>query len=307
MARKIVATAYGEPREVLSVIDVEPPVPADGEVVVEIRAAGLNPFDVKKAAGVMGDDPSKLPLSLGNEASGVVHAAADGTGFAPGDEVVVQPVTGGFADYAAAPAANVHRKPAGVPFEKAAGLLLAGTTAADTVETLAPGADDVVLVHGGAGAVGSIAVVLAAARGATVVATASEDNHDYVRSLGGIPVTYGDGLLDAVRAAAPSPVTGVIDTVGNDETIDVSEELVAPGRIVSTAAWGRADDGLVLVDGSTDESRKHRREAVAPLLAALADGRIDIEIAGSYSFDDAAEAFEALSGPHPRGKYVLHP
>ncbi len=307
MTRKLVATAFGAPREVLTVVDVELPTASVGTVTVDVRAAGINPFDVKSVQGVMGEDPAKLPLQIGNECSGVVREAAAGTGPAAGDRVVVYPVSGAFAETVVAPAASVHTLPDTVDFDQAAGLLLAGVTAYDLVETLDITETDTVLVHGGAGAVGSIAVVLAVSRGATVIATASPANHEAVRALGATPVDHHSVLLDAVRSAATTPVTAVIDTVGVDDAIDVSLELVEPGRIASIAAWGRAGDGITILDGSTDASKRHRRDAVQPLLAAAADGRIVIEVAGTSTFDDAADSFDALAGRHPRGKYILHP
>ncbi|GEE03975.1 putative oxidoreductase [Gordonia spumicola] len=305
MTRKLVATAFGAPREVLTVIDV--PRPSDGDVIVDVKAAGLNPFDVKSVKGVMGTDPARLPLTIGNEGAGVVREAAADTGFVAGDRVVVYPASGTFAQTVAVPAGSAHRLPDGVGFDEAAGLLLAGATAFDLVETLDIGADDTVLVHGGAGAVGSIVVVLAVGRGATAIASASPRNHDAVRALGARPVSYGEGFLYAVREAASSPVTAAIDTVGSDEAIDVSLALVGADRVASIAAWGRVDDGITVLNGSSEASKKHRRDAVEPLLAALADGRVTVEIAGTSTLDDAADAFEALAGDHPRGKYILHP
>ncbi|MGO3328530.1 quinone oxidoreductase family protein [Gordonia sp. (in: high G+C Gram-positive bacteria)] len=307
MTRRLVATDYGSPAQVLSVIDADDPVADDGHVVVAVAAAGLNPFDVKRVRGVMSSDPSALPLAIGGEAAGTVAHAGSGTGLAVGDRVAVYPVSGAFAEQVVVDAAAVHPIPDGASTEAAAGLLLAGVTAYDTVATLDVGADDVVLVHGGSGAVGSVAVVLAAARGATVIATASSTNHDYLRGLGAIPVSYHGDLAAAVRDAAPDAVTAVIDTVGTDAAIDASLQAVSPDRIVSIAAWGRADDGIVLLNGSSEASRANRRAAVAPLLDALADGTITVDIVGTFSFDDAAQAFDALDGPHPRGKYLLTP
>lgn len=308
MAKQIIADAYGDPAEVLEVTDVAVPKPGREQVVVQVRAAGLNPFDVKVVSGAMGENPDKLPLSPGAEAAGVVHAAGAASGFAVGDEVVVYPATAAFAEYVLAPAANVHHKPAGLGFAEAASLLLAGVTAVDTLATLRVDGDDVVLVHGGSGAVGSIVVTEAVAAGATVIATASPRNHEHLRELGAVPVAHGEGLAAAINdARGERRITAVVDTVGTDEAIDVSLELVAPHRIVSIAAWGRVDDGIVIVDGSSEQSRHYRREAVAPLLTDAADGRIGVEVARTFSFDDAGQAFNELSGAHARGKFVFEP
>lgn len=308
MAKKIIATGYGDPADVLAVTDVDVPSPGPTDVVVAVRAAGLNPYDVKLVRGVMGTKPEKLPLSLGAEVAGVVHAAGAESGYRAGDEVVAYPAAAALAEYVLADADRVHRKPADLGFAEASSLLLAGVTAVDTLATLGVTGDDVLLVHGGAGAVGSIVVSEAVAAGATVIATASDRNHDHLRESGAVPVAYGEGLAEAITEARDGKrVTGVIDTVGTDEAIDVSLDLVAPHRIVSVAAWGRVDDGIVVVDGSSEQSRHHRRAAVEPLLEDAASGRITVDIARTFGFDDAAEAFDELLGAHPRGKYVFEP
>ncbi|WP_366929044.1 NADP-dependent oxidoreductase [Gordonia sp. (in: high G+C Gram-positive bacteria)] len=308
MAKKIIAAEYGDPVNVLEVAEAKIPIPGRKQVVVQVRAAGLNPYDVKVVSGAMGTDASRLPISPGAEASGVVHLAGTDSEFVKGDEVVVYPATAAFAEYVLAEADNVHHLPRGLGFDEAASLLLAGVTAVDALATLRITGDDVVLVHGGAGAVGSIVVTEALAGGATVIATASPRNHDHLRELGAVPVAYGEGLADAVEEArAGKRITAVIDSVGTDEAIDVSLALVAPHRIVSIAAWGRADDGITIIDGSSERSRHHRREAVEPLLADAASGRIAVEIARNFGFDDAGEAFNELVGAHPRGKLVFRP
>ncbi|WOC13153.1 quinone oxidoreductase family protein [Gordonia sp. MP11Mi] len=307
MTRRLVATDYGSPAAVLAVIDEADPTAGDGQVVVAVTAAGLNPFDVKRVTGDMGVKQSALPLVLGGEAAGTVVETESGIGFAVGDRVAVYPAAGAFAERIVAAADAVHRIPDGASSDAAAGLLLAGVTAYDTVATLDVGPDDVVLVHGGSGAVGSIAVVLAAERGARVVATASPTNHDHLRDLGAAPISYDGDIPAAARDAVPDAVTAVIDTAGTDAAIDASLQLVPPDRIVSIAAWGRAGDGIVLLNGSSADSRVHRRAAVVPLLDALADGRISVDVAGTFSLDDAPQAFTALAGRHPRGKYLIKP
>lgn len=307
MALRILAVGYGDPETVLQTVDQPVPEPGDGEVVVRVHSAGVNPFDAKQVRGLVGDDPAKLPMPIGGEAAGVVHAAGAASGFAPGDEVVVYPATGAFAEFVAAPAAHVHRKPADLGFDEAGALLLAGVTAADVLATLGVTGDDVLLVHGGAGAVGSIVVARAVAAGATVIATASAADHDHLRALGAVPVPYTGDLAAAVRAAVTRPVTVVADTVGTDQAIDVSLALVPAGRIVSIAAWGRSGDGITVVDGGTQESRRHRREAVGELLADAAAGRLVVEIAGVYPLAETAAALTAIGGRHKRGKFVVRP
>ena len=164
---------------------------------------------------------------------------------------------------------------------------------------------------GGAGAVGVIAVQLARKIGATVIATAAPANHDHLRELGAIPVAYGDGLLERVQAAAAeSPVTVAIDTVGTDEAIDVSLALVDDrdrDRIVSIAAFGRGDDGIVLINGSTPQSKENRSNAIDDLIADAASGALMTDVAGTYPLDQAAKALDDILSSHPRGKFVLLP
>ncbi|GAC58450.1 putative oxidoreductase [Gordonia hirsuta DSM 44140 = NBRC 16056] len=307
MALRILAADYGDPEAVLQIVDQPVPEPDDGDVVVRVRSAGVNPFDAKQVRGLVGADPAKLPLSIGGEAAGVVHAAGASSGFRPGEEVVVYPATGAFAEFLVAPAAHVHRKPADLGFNEASALLLAGVTAADILATLELTADDVLLVHGGAGAVGSIVVSRAVTAGATVIATASPANHVHLRSLGAVPVAYDGDLLAAVRTAMPSPVTAVADTVGTDQAIDVSLALVPADRIVSIAAWGLTGEGITMVDGSTPASRRNRREAIAGLLDDAAAGRLAVEIGGTFPLQDTAAALSALGGHRPRGKLIIHP
>ncbi|GAB92859.1 quinone oxidoreductase family protein [Gordonia rhizosphera] len=309
MAYRVVATTYGDPVDVLEVVEVTVDDPGPGEVIVENRAIGMNPADVKAVRGLMGRNEAKLPLALGFEAAGVVTAVgADVTGLAVGDEVVVYPAAGCYCETMAVKASAVHRKPASLDFPHAAGLLLAGVTAADAVATAEVTDADTVLVHGGSGAVGTIAIQLARTVGATVIATASPANHEHLRSMGAVPVAYGEGLLDRVRAAASAPVTKVIDTVGNDEAIDTSLALVDdPASIVSIAAFTRTADGIVVIDGSSPSSRRHRAEAIDRLLADAGSGALVIEVAKTFALRDAPAAMNELLSAHPRGKFVLLP
>ncbi|MDL9947914.1 NADP-dependent oxidoreductase [Gordonia sp. ABSL11-1] len=313
MAQRIVATAYGDPAEVLEIVDEEPPRPGPGQVLVETKAIGVNPADAKIVRGTMGGDESKLPLPIGFEAAGVVSAVGDGAvlpdgPLTVGDEVIVYRASGAYADRVLADLTVVHRRPESLDVEHAAGLLLVGVTAADLIGTAGVTADDVVLVHGGSGAVGAITIQLARTAGATVIATASARNHDHVRGLGAIPVAYGDGLLDRIRDAATAPVTVALDTVGTDEAIDASLALVDnPGKIVSVAAFGRASDGIVLVTGSTPESKRLREEAIDGLIADAASGELVTEVAKTFPLAEAATALTELETSHPRGKFILIP
>lgn len=315
MSAVVVATGYGGP-EVLSVIDAPTPEPGPGEVRLAVRAAGVNPIDFKAYSGLFGTDPANLPMRLGAEAAGVVTAVgADAVGpagpIAVGDEVIAYRASGAYAAELVVPADSVVPKPADLSWEQAGGLLLTGATAVHAIEAARVGAGDTVLIHGGAGGVGLMAVQLAVGRGANVVATASPGNHELLRGLGARPVAYGDGLVDRVRAAAPEGVDAAIDTVGTDEAVDVSLELVADRqRIVTIAAFGRASDaGIKLIGGGpgADPGEEIRAAARLQLTAEVEAGRLQVLVAGAYPLTEAAAAHRQSKAGHATGKIVLVP
>jgi NADPH:quinone reductase-like Zn-dependent oxidoreductase len=312
----MVAIAYGGP-EVLSLVEVDVPSPGPGEVTIDVRAAGVNPVDYKffSGAGPFGDSPENLPMHLGLEVAGVITAVGPGAvgpagPLAVGDEVIAYPANGGYASAITMPANAVVPKPAELSWEQAAGLMLVGATAVHAVAVINVGQGDTVLVHGGSGAVGLLAVQLSIAAGATVVATASERNQKLVRDVGAIAVNYGPGLLDRVRQAAPSGISAVIDAVGTDEAIDVSLSLVGDrSRIVSIAARHRADTGIKLIGHGPngDPGTEIRSNAWRDLLPMAASGKLTLLPVKTYPLSEAAEAHILLAQGHPNGKLVLLP
>jgi NADPH:quinone reductase-like Zn-dependent oxidoreductase len=307
-SRRVVATAFGGP-EGLSVHDLELPDPGPGEALVEVRAAGVNPIDVKMYAGP--GDPSALPMALGFEASGVVAAVGEGVpDVRTGDEVIVSlGAAGAYASHLLVDAGVLTRKPADLGWPEAAGLLLTGATAWHTLEATEVSASDTVLVHGGAGGVGLMAVQLARLRGARVIATASEGSHDLLRDLGAEPVVYGEGLVDRVRSLAPDGVDVSLDLVGSDEAVDVSLALVPDrSRIASIAAFARASREGIRLLGGPDEPGDDVRRAARPELAKLAgDGRLRVLVAASYPLERAADAHRQIATGHTTGKLALLP
>ena len=310
MTRTIVAEAYGGP-EVLALQDIELPEPGPGEVLVEVRAAGANPIDYKLYSGEMGSDPHSLPMPIGLEAAGVIVAAEPGaegyTGpLTVGDEVVVTNIQGGYSDRLIAAAAEVGHKPSVLPVEQAAGLLLAAGTAWHLLTKTGVGTNDTVLIHGASGGVGLMAVQLAAARGAKVIATASPGRHDQLREYGAIPVAYGDGLADRVRAIGP--VDAALDLVGTDEALDTSVELVSDrSRIATIAGFGRAAElGIAALTGA-DGGQEIRDASRAPILELAAEGKLDVTVDKVFSLAEAADAHRYLQTGHARGKVVLVP
>jgi NADPH:quinone reductase-like Zn-dependent oxidoreductase len=314
MATAVVAAAYGGP-EVLSVVEAEVPPPGPGEVTIEVRAAGVNPIDYKLYSGAFGSSPDNLPVRLGLEVAGVVTEVGPGAAgpagpLSVGDEVVAYPVPGGYATAVTVPAKVVVPKPAELSWEQASGLLLVGGTAVHAVSVVQVSSGDTVLVHGGSGAAGLLAVQLSLAAGATVVATASERNQALLREVGAVAVTYGPGLLDRVNEAAPAGVDAAIDAVGTDEAIDVSLALVAePSRIVSIAAFHRADTGIKLIGRGpgADPGTEIRANAWRQLLPLAATGKLTLLPARTYPLAEAAKAHTLLAQGHPNGKLALLP
>ncbi|POX62806.1 alcohol dehydrogenase [Streptomyces sp. Ru62] len=309
------AAAYGGP-EVLSLTDVAVPEPGPGQVRIAVRAAGVNPFDHKTYSGAFGADPQRLPLRLGLEAAGVVtavgaHATGPAGPIAVGDEVIAYRAPGAYAAELVVPAESVIPKPAALSWEQAGGLLAAGVTAVHVLEATGVNKDDTVLIHGAAGGVGLVAVQEAVARGATVVATASPAKHEVLRELGAIPVAYGPGLADRVRAAAPSGVDAAADLVGTDEAVDVSLELVADrSRIATIAGFQRgAQAGIKLLGGApgADPGTGIRDAARLHLTEAAAAGRLRVIVASSYPLAEAAAAHRESMAGHTTGKIVLVP
>jgi NADPH:quinone reductase-like Zn-dependent oxidoreductase len=313
MAKRWVATGFGGP-EVLELVDAEVPEPGPGEVTIAVRAAGMNPADFKRFAPGPGNDPSALPLPLGFEVSGVVEALGPGTelasgGGAPGDDVLAFRISGGYAERVTVPASAVFARPAALDHPAAANLLLAGATAAEMLHVTAVGEGDTVVVHGASGAVGVSVLQQARELGVRCIGTAGEGSFDTVRRFGGEPVTYGPGLADRLREAAPGGFAAALDTVGTDEAVDVSLELVADrGRIVTIAAFGRAErDGIRAIGGTMPASAAFRDE-VRPRLIALADeGRLVVPVARTFPLAEAPQALELLRSGHPGGKLALIP
>jgi len=293
--------------DVLRVGDEPVPSPGEGELVVANRVVGVNPADVKKLAGTFGGG-GELPQVLGFEAAGVVEAVGEGVeGFAVGDEVVWSG-TGAQRERSVVQATHARVKPANVPFEQAAVLPVAAASAFSSLVQAGVGTEDVVLVHGASGGVGSAAVQIAKALGARVVGTASAHNHDYVRGLGATPVAYGPGLVDAVRALPDglATVTAVVDTVGSPETVAQTVELLG--------ADGLERDGkpraVTLVESEESlaagiASTVPQKGALAEVLALAEAELLTSEISARFPLVEAARAVEQVADGHVRGKVVL--
>jgi len=311
VAQRWVATRYGT-LDGLELREVTPPAPGPGEVTIEVRAAGLNPADYKRV--LYGSDDSLLPAPIGFEVAGVLSAMGEGTQIASGpaavgDAVLAFRISGGYASAVTVPAKDVFVKPAELDFAEAANLLLVGTTAAELLAVTHASGGETVLLHGASGAVGVSVLQQARRHGVRVVGTASERSFDVVRRFGGIPVAYGPGLADRVRAAAPGGVAAALDAVGTDEAVDVSLELVPDrSRIVTAAAMGRAQaDGFRAIGGTMPESAAFRDRVRGELVALAASGDLVVPMARTYALAEARDALDLLQSEHPGGKLALLP
>ncbi|UIJ35693.1 NADP-dependent oxidoreductase [Allobranchiibius sp. GilTou73] len=310
-AQHWVATDYGD-LDVLRLEETDVPAPAEGEVTIDVRAAGMNPADYKHIA--RSGDRDALPVAIGYEVAGVISASGPNTQIASGagavgDEVLAFRVAGGYASSITVPARDVFAKPAGLSFPEAANLLLAGTTASEMLHVTGVARGDTVLVHGASGAVGVSLLQQARLIGARVIGTAGEKSFDTVRRFDGIPVAYGEGLQDRVRDLAPEGIAAALDCVGTDEAVDVSLALVADrDRIVTIAAFGRAEqDGIRVIGGAMPASAAYRDGVRAHLIRLAGDGDLVVPMAGTYPLADALKALELLTSGHPGGKLALLP
>jgi NADPH:quinone reductase-like Zn-dependent oxidoreductase len=306
MPRAVRFDRYGG-SDVLDVVEVEAPAPAAGEVVVRVKAAGINPGEATIRSGALDRLwPATFPSGQGSDLAGVVEAVGAGVeGFAPGDEVI------GFthdrashAELVAVPAEHLTPRPSAVPWEAAGALFVAGTTAYAAVRAVALTDGDVVAISGAAGGVGTLAVQLARNAGATVIALAGEDHHDWLRAHGAIPVTYGDGVAERIRVAGGGRLDAFIDTYGSGY-VDLAIELgVEPQRIDTIIDWGAARRLGVKTDGNTAGASA---AVLAELAQLIADGRLEVPIARVYPLAEVREAFDEVERRHTLGKIVLRP
>ena len=297
---------YGDPDDVLQEIDAPAPTAGPGQVRVVVRAAGVNPIDAKTVEGLMRDVvPLTLPAGVGTDVSGVVdQVGPEVSEFAVGDEVLGSAVSPSFAEYALAEPASLIRKPHDIPWETAGSRAGAGGTAYAVLKKLHLKAGETLLIHGAAGGVGTFAIQLAAARGVTVIGTASERNHDYLRSIGATPVTYGDGLLERVRSLAPQGVDAVLDASGRGE-IPVSLELTGtPERVLTLVAFDAADTGIQIhVDGGGSDLG----DGLRGIVELIEQRRLSVSISRTFPLAEVGSALKTSGAGHVTGKIVILP
>lgn len=305
-ARAVRFDRYGGP-EVLYVTNIDMPVPDPGEVVVEVRAAGINPGEAGIRSGAMHEMfPATFPSGEGSDLAGVVTAVGPGvTEFDVGDEVLGFSLRrSSHATHTAVPVGQLIRKPPGLSWEKAGSLYVAGVTAYAAVRAVAPRPGETVAVSAAAGGVGSLVVQLLVLKEVVVLGIAGEGNAQWLRDHGVIPVSYGDGLADRLREAAPDGVDAFIDLFGPDY-LDLAVDLgVPPERIETIISFEKAAEVGAKTEGSMDASTP---EVLSEIAGLVASGAIDFDIADTFPLERVADAFEVLERRHTHGKIVLLP
>ncbi len=300
---------YG-PVTVLDVRDVPMPAPGPGQVLIRVKAAGINPGEAKIREGALHELwPAKFPSGQGSDFAGVVDSLGpDVTTVAPGDEVIGWVDTrSSQAEYVVAEAANLTARPARLPWEVAGAIPVAGFTAWAMVRAVDLKPGDTVVVSGGAGGVGSIAVQLARRKGAAVIGLAGPSNHDWLVRHDVIPVVYGDGVAERIRGAVPANggIDAFLDTHGGDYVeLALNDLKVSPERVDTIARFDAAAKYGVKVDGNAAGASAATLGELAALAAAK---EIEIPLAQTFPLGDVRAAYNQLAKGHVRGKIVLIP
>lgn len=305
MSKQMKAMAFystGSP-DVLQIVNFEVPEAGPGEVRVRIKAAGVQPFDTAVRSGGWAPPGSQIrtPQILGNEFAGIVDQTGEGvTEFAPGDEVLGWAVLSCYAEYVTVPVNQIVRKPRHMPWDEAGAFTASGLTAYTALKELCVGPGDTVLIHAAAGGVGSAAVQLAALWGATPIGTASPQNHDYLRSLGAVPVAYGEGLVERVRALVPDGADAALDAAGED-ALRASIELVPDKNRIGTIVSFElaAQLGVRMIRNQRSAQR------LAELTGWYEEGKFRAHVRKTFPLEQAADAHREIEQGHGRGKVVL--
>jgi NADPH:quinone reductase-like Zn-dependent oxidoreductase len=290
--------------DVLKVVDVPVPAPGPGQVLVQVKAAGINPGEAKIREGLLHARwPATFPSGEGSDLAGVVAQTGPGvTGVAAGDEVIgYSDNRDSQAEYVVVEEQNLTARPAGVPWEVAGALYVAGATAIAAVRAVALTERDTVVVSGAAGGVGSIAVQLARRAGATVIGLASPANHEWLAGHGVIPVAYGDGAEGRIRQAA-GKVDAFIDTFGEGYVRLALDLGVEPSRIDTIADFDAITEYGVKGDGNAAGASAAN---LAELAGLIADGKLEVPVAATFALSDVRDAYRRLASGHIRGKIVL--
>lgn len=300
--------SYGD-IDVLEVREVPTPTPGEGEVLVAVKAAGINPGEAMIRRGFLDDRwPATFPSGQGSDLAGVVaEIGSDVARFAVGDEVLgFTEQRGSQAQFVVVPAEQLTAKPPELPWDVAGGLFVAGTTAYAAVRAVAPKPGDTVAVAGAAGGVGTIAVQLAKQAGATVLGIAGAANDEWLTAHGVVPVNYGDGLAERLTNASPNGrVDAFLDFFGGGYVeLAVKELGVDPQRVDTIIDFPAIDQFGVKGDGNAQGADATVLSKLAGLIVA---GELEVPVAQTYPLDQVREAYRTLEQRHTRGKIVLRP
>jgi len=293
--------------EVLSVEDVEEPIPGEGEISLRVLAAGVNPIDWKILSGMLsGGEPLEGPRGLGVDVAGTVERIGPGvTGVAPGEELLGSPISPAYAEIALSRPELLVRRPPAVPWEVAGSLGVVVGTAYATLDRLALKEGETLLILGASGAVGLVAVQLAVARGVRVLGTAGQSKLAQLESLGATPVLYGEGLEERLRAAAPDGVDAALDASGHGELAAAVALAGGPARVLTIASAADAPSlGVPFHAGGGGELTGRALREVLPLIEA---GSFYFPIAGIYDLGQVGDALNESEHGHPSGKLVVVP
>ncbi|MEV6769475.1 NADP-dependent oxidoreductase [Nocardia sp. NPDC051030] len=289
---------FGGP-EVLEIVDLPDPHPGPGQVRIAVRAAGVNASDWKKRKGLM--DP-ELPQTLGYEAAGIVDELGEGVVDAAVGDRVFGFSTEGAAQAELAVLSYFAPIPPSLDYPGAAAVPAALETATRALDQLGVPGGGTVLINGASGSVGSAAVQLAVARGARVIGTASLANHKYLHSLGAEPVSYGEGLVERVRALAPEGVDAALDVAGSGVLPELIELAGGPEHVVTIADFVGAQEYGVRFSRGDSGRAVH---AIAEVGELIESGRFSLPVALTFPLDEVAEAQRISEEGHVRGKLVL--
>jgi NADPH2:quinone reductase len=292
--------------DVLTVREIELPELGKEDVLLEVKAAGINPGEAAIREGKLDEGDSKFPSGQGSDLAGVIkEVGIDVVGFAPADEVLGWSwARSSQAEEVVVPADQLITKPTDLSWAEAGSLYVVGVTAFAAVRAVDISEGDTVIVSAAAGGVGTITVQLLKVRGANVVGLASEDHHDWLREKGVTPVTYGEGVLQRILEATPDGIDAFIDLYG-PEYVELAIQLdVPPAKIETIIAYEKAQEVGAKSEGSSDATSPEILKEMAELVAA---GKIEMPIAATYPLDEVREAFEQLEDRHTLGKIVLVP
>ncbi|GLQ89085.1 NADP-dependent oxidoreductase [Dyella flagellata] len=302
MPRAVIFETYGPP-SVLKIVERPRPIPKEGEVLVNVEAAGVQPFDTAYRSGAVRQwAPAKFPQSLGLEFAGtIIETGGKVAGFDPGDAILGWSLDGAYAEAIVVPAGQFIRKPDAMSWPEAGALSASGQTASTALDALGLAAGQTLVVHAAAGGVGSFAAQIAVAHGVRVIGTASPDNHAYLRELGAVPVDYHDDLEVSLRGTAPEGIDAALIAVGGEEPIRASVALTGDAARVVTVAFDPASERYGVKRVGTQRST----ERLSFLAALYEAGKLRVPVGRVFALEEAADAHRHIETGHSRGKTVL--